>query len=879
MSNQPKPLASTTKKLLVAAGVLVTGAALFLSQNTTTVQASDAGKFVTAKDVSAGSNFATLLTKDGDVYSRGWNSQGQLGIESGQKVNVSDWEKVPLKEKISSIDSPYDHTVALSTSGHIFTWGPNDVGQSGNGSTNPTYTPNQVTAAVRFQQITAGNDFTLALDKDGQLWSWGDNSKGQLGDGTTKPHTTPDVAKTDEKFASIYAGKDFAIARTNTGGLYAWGDNSKGQLGDGTTNSRNTPAATAGGQTWSSVATNIQSQSVLAISSAGYLYSWGSNAHGELGVGVDWRAQQAAENQRVKDEIARIKAQDDARRQSLIAQCVNDAVAKAEQKAQEDAQKEFEQQQKEQKAQQKASPSPTPTPSETPSPSGTAAPSNTPSPSPSDTPTPTPSASPTPKPVNPQDYVADCTAQVDATFKHTDTSNIKPRTITEPALRADSNDPIQVTAAVQFSKAALGSQNGYAVDVLNRLYSWGSDASGQTGINVDDAKAHTQVPVQILTQVNSVAAGDKFGVATTTAGGVYVWGANAHGETLADPNNEKQVLTPTERGNGYNNVIAGPNTVYAFTGNTVRAWGDNSKGQLGANNNSAQVFTPAELTTRLQSLAPFNTGVVGLDLSNQLVSWGQNREGEFGTGTTSKDSVRSVTAKVIDTFKTAKAGYLYSLAVDNTGQVWGWGYGDSGLLGANNPGNNLYPVAVPVASNVTNIAAGKLVAIASTDKKVVIWGSGLNGQTQQYDLSNIKQIAAGDKHVLALTKDGDLWNWGDETTGVKNQKEQRTLVEADTAHTYSYVAAGAGTTFGITTEGKLIGWGNNENNILQFSDDKETTNVNLDLKTIHLAGTYAAGVDKNGVAWAWGSNSYGVFGLPSESKVPTALPLTTSEGN
>jgi alpha-tubulin suppressor-like RCC1 family protein len=72
---------------------------------------------------------------------------------------------------------------------------------------------------------------------------------------------------------------------------------------------------------------------------------------------------------------------------------------------------------------------------------------------------------------------------------------------------------------------------------------------------------------------------------------------------------------------------------------------------------------------------------------------------------------------------------------------------------------------------------------------------------------------------------------------------------------------------------------NNENNILQFSDDKETTNVNLDLKTIHLAGTYAAGVDKNGVAWAWGSNSYGVFGLPSESKVPTALPLTTSEGN
>ena len=39
--------------------------------------------------------------------------------------------------------------------------------------------------------VAAGHIHTVALDSTGQLWSWGDNSFGQLGDGTLENRNFP----------------------------------------------------------------------------------------------------------------------------------------------------------------------------------------------------------------------------------------------------------------------------------------------------------------------------------------------------------------------------------------------------------------------------------------------------------------------------------------------------------------------------------------------------------------------------------------------------------------------------------------------------------------------------------------------------------------
>ena len=841
MSN---PFITTRKRVLAAGAVLLTGASLFVAQNITTVQAADEQEFVSVKQVSAGETFATIISDDGEVFSRGWNNQGQLGVAAGQNISVEGWTKVALPEKITSIDSPYDHAVALTESGKIFSWGPNDEGQVGNGSTEAAFTPQQVTAAARYEQVASGADFTAALDAQGRLWTWGANAEGQLGDGTTEAHAVPALAKTSTRFSQIFAGKNFAVALTNDGEMFSWGANASGQLGDGTTNPRSEPAPTAGGERWSTVALNIQSETVLALSEDNRLFSWGANPNGELGNGVDWRKQQTDENARVARQIEGIKADDQRRKQNLINQCVT--AARAEDTARAAA----------------VVPTPTPTPTATPTPNPSASPTATPSP------TPTPTATPTAPPV---DYVTPCTTEVNRTFKNTDTSNIKPAVIPEPELKDNSSEPVNIVPNIRFETVALGTQNSYAVDVVDRLYSWGSDANGQTGLNIDDPNTHTQVPVSMLTKVTDVAAGDKFAAATTTDSRLFVWGENSHGELMSDPATEPKLLTPTRRGDTFISVTAGQNSVYAQTNSTTtQAWGDNSEGRLGTGSAEERVFVPAEMTSKMRSVSLFSTGGVGLNIANQLVAWGKNANGEFGNGSTSNEPVREVTAKVIDKFKTVKAGYLYSLAVDDNGQTWGWGSGATNLIGsAADPGTNSYAVALPdLGTNVTQLTAGKTVAAAATTNTVYIWGGAKGQETQQVIVNDVKQLDAGSDQVLVLTGENKIINLAADAEGTYQQDDVTPAPGA-----FTTVSAGDGTNFAIGGDGVLYGWGENREGILQL-DNQDRTNVNLNVTDVSVNSTYVLIVDNNGVVWGWGYSPYNVFSLTSVKDKPVAVPLT-----
>jgi alpha-tubulin suppressor-like RCC1 family protein len=844
-----KPFITTRKRVLAAGAVLLTGASLLIAQNITTVQASDDQEFVSVKQVSAGDTFATIISDDGEVFSRGWNNQGQLGVNAGQDINVDGWTKVAVDEKVTSINSPYDHAVALTESGKIFSWGPNDEGQIGNGTTEAVFTPKQITAAARYEQVASGADFTAALDAQGRLWTWGANAEGQLGDGTTNAHTVPALAKTTNRFSQIFAGKNFAIALTENGEMFSWGANGSGQLGDGTTTPRLEPAPTAGAEQWSTVSVNIQSETVLAVSEDNRLFSWGANPNGELGSGVDWRKQQTDENTRVARQIEGIKADDQRRKQALINQCVATARAEDDTRV---------------ASVVVPTPIPVPTPTASPAPNPSASPTATPSPTP--TPTPTPTAPPV-------DYVTPCTAEVNQTFKNTDTSNIKPAVIPEPELKGNSSEPVNLVPNVRFETVALGTQNGYAVDVVDRLYAWGSDANGQTGLNIDDAKTHTQVPVSMFTKVTDVAAGDKFAAATTTDSRLYVWGENSHGELMSDPAKEAKLLTPTRRGDTFISVTAGPNSVYAQTNTTTtQAWGDNSEGRLGTGSAEERVFVPTEMTSKMRSVSLFNTGGVGLNIANQLVAWGKNTNGEFGNGSVGTEPVREVTAKVIDKFSTVKAGYLYSLAVDDNGQTWGWGSGTTNLIGAAAaPGANSYPVALPdLGTNVTELAAGKTVAAAMNENTLFVWGGSQGQETQQLSIEGLKQLDAGDDQVLVLTNDNKVINVAANAEGTF-EEDDVTPAPGE----FTTISAGNNTSFAVSKDGVLYGWGDNRNGVLQL-DGNQKTDVKLNVKNVSINSDYVLIVDNNGVVWGWGYSPYNVFGLTSVKDKPVAVPLTAT---
>ena len=102
-----------------------------------------------------------------------------------------------------------------------------------------------VIVLVGYTSIDASLQHSLALKTDGSLWSWGRNNKGQLGDGTTENKTTP--VQVGSGYTAIAAGSAYSLAVKTDGTLWAWGGNFIGELGDGTTVDKITPVQVGSG--------------------------------------------------------------------------------------------------------------------------------------------------------------------------------------------------------------------------------------------------------------------------------------------------------------------------------------------------------------------------------------------------------------------------------------------------------------------------------------------------------------------------------------------------------------------------------------------------------------------------------------------------------
>jgi alpha-tubulin suppressor-like RCC1 family protein len=72
---------------------------------------------------------------------------------------------------------------------------------------------------VQAAAVRAGGDFTLALSTTGKMYAWGDNALGQLGNGSTTSRKKPVLVHlpTGVKVTSISAGSLSALALTRSG--------------------------------------------------------------------------------------------------------------------------------------------------------------------------------------------------------------------------------------------------------------------------------------------------------------------------------------------------------------------------------------------------------------------------------------------------------------------------------------------------------------------------------------------------------------------------------------------------------------------------------------------------------------------------------------
>lgn len=108
-------------------------------------------------------------------------------------------------ETIIAISAGQYHSLALTDSGKLYTWGWGVHGQLGHGDVEDVRTPKQVEffKETKIAQIAAGHAHSLVLTTNGIVYAFGSNFFGQLGLGTNKKYNSPQQVKIPEKISLI----------------------------------------------------------------------------------------------------------------------------------------------------------------------------------------------------------------------------------------------------------------------------------------------------------------------------------------------------------------------------------------------------------------------------------------------------------------------------------------------------------------------------------------------------------------------------------------------------------------------------------------------------------------------------------------------------
>jgi alpha-tubulin suppressor-like RCC1 family protein len=237
--------------------------------------------FTGATSVAAGYYHSLVLKADGTVWAWGKGGYGQLGNGTFSGYSTSPVQVSGITGA-SGVAAGAFHSVAVMSNGSVETWGYNNSGQLGNGTTTNSNTPVQVTGLNNVTMVAAGAYHSLALKADGTVWSWGANDAGQLGNGTTSASLTPVQVMNLSNVTALAAGTgSSSYALRSDGTMWAWGENGFGQLGNTSAGRK----ATQPVQVAISNVTSIGAGSTwaFAIKADGTAWSWGDNNYGQLG--------------------------------------------------------------------------------------------------------------------------------------------------------------------------------------------------------------------------------------------------------------------------------------------------------------------------------------------------------------------------------------------------------------------------------------------------------------------------------------------------------------------------------------------------------------------------------------------------------------------
>jgi len=196
-----------------------------------------------------GASHSLAIDSQGAAYAWGKNNQGQCGLgnrtDACEPRVISAFEAYTVIDMAGG----WEHTLACTLAGDVFAFGAGYRDKRSAGFVPPVLgvtptpdllclLPRQIERAfynIRVVSVHCGWDHSMAITEGGKLYTWGAGFHGKLGHGNCDAVVEPQVVKALEGYRVVHAegGCEHSMAICEPGLLFTWGQGDGGRLGHG----------------------------------------------------------------------------------------------------------------------------------------------------------------------------------------------------------------------------------------------------------------------------------------------------------------------------------------------------------------------------------------------------------------------------------------------------------------------------------------------------------------------------------------------------------------------------------------------------------------------------------------------------------------------
>ncbi|CAO2834054.1 unnamed protein product [Amaranthus hypochondriacus] len=251
--------------------------------------------------IACGVRHASLVTRQGEVFTWGEESGGRLGHGVGTDVLQPRLVESLVAFNVDFVACGEFHSCAVTISGELYTWGDgtHNAGLLGHGTEVSHWIPKRIAGPLEGLQVASvacGPWHTALITSSGQLFTFGDGTFGVLGHGDREnvPYPREVESLSGLKTIAVACGVwhtaavvDVIATQSNSsissGKLFTWGDGDKNRLGQGDKEPRLKPTCVP-----SLIEHNFHKVAcghslTVGLTTLGHVFTMGSTVYGQLG--------------------------------------------------------------------------------------------------------------------------------------------------------------------------------------------------------------------------------------------------------------------------------------------------------------------------------------------------------------------------------------------------------------------------------------------------------------------------------------------------------------------------------------------------------------------------------------------------------------------